>query len=71
MRDITVFSGGAHPVLADSVCDILGIDRSPGHDLSIQQRLPRGTTGRELPRERRILIQPLVPPVRSTLWSCC
>ncbi|MBA2364168.1 MAG: ribose-phosphate pyrophosphokinase [Chloroflexia bacterium] len=67
MRDITVFSGGAHPGLADSVCDILGVGRSP----ATISRFSNDCLGAQLDASCResdvFLIQPLVPPVQEHL----
>ncbi len=69
MRDITVFSGGAHPGLADSVCDILGIDRSP----ATISRFSNDCLGAQLDASCResdvFLVQPLVPPVQEHLME--
>ncbi|MEU3663538.1 ribose-phosphate pyrophosphokinase [Streptomyces sp. NPDC032940] len=67
MRDIAVFSGSAHPVLADEVCAHLGVPLSPvrvsrfANDcLEVQLRANC--------RERDVfLVQPLVKPVQEHL----
>lgn len=65
MRDITIFSGSAHPALAQEVCDDLdiamspvGISRFSNDCLQVQLRANC--------REQDVfLIQPLVPPVQE------
>lgn len=67
MRDITVFSGSAHPELAAEICEHLDVKLSPS-------RLKRFATDclevqlQANCRERDVyLIQPLVPPVQEHL----
>ena len=69
MRDITIFSGGAHPELAREVCNHLGLRLSPvdirrfSNDCMYVQLL-------ESCRESDVfLIQPLSPPVQEHLFE--
>src|SRR3954454_10206685 len=69
MRDITVFTGSAHPELAAEICSHLGttlepcqIRRFPNDCLEVQLQANC--------RERDVfLIQPLVPPVQEHLME--
>ncbi|MFD0887167.1 ribose-phosphate diphosphokinase [Streptosporangium algeriense] len=67
MRDITVFSGSAHPELAAEICSHLG---TPLHPVRIK-RFANDCLEVQLQancRERDVfLIQPLVPPVQENL----
>ncbi|MEV4895080.1 ribose-phosphate pyrophosphokinase [Nonomuraea sp. NPDC055795] len=67
MRDITVFSGSAHPELAEEICAHLG---TPLHPASVK-RFANDVLEVQLPancRERDVyLIQPLVPPTQEHL----
>jgi ribose-phosphate pyrophosphokinase len=65
--DIVIFSGHAHPELADEICDDLGVPRSPVRTTRfandcLQVQLQANC------RERDVyIIQPLVPPVQENL----
>ncbi|WP_163549587.1 ribose-phosphate diphosphokinase [Candidatus Frankia nodulisporulans] len=67
MRDIAVFSGSAHPSLAEEICTHLGV---PLHRVLVQ-RFANDCLEVQLPancRERDVfLIQPLVTPVQENL----
>src|SRR5947207_9507009 len=68
LRDnIVIFSGSAHPSLADAVCSELGVDLSP----SSLQRFSNGCFGVRLNvncREKDVfIIQPLAAPVQDHL----
>ncbi|MBB5075344.1 ribose-phosphate diphosphokinase [Nonomuraea endophytica] len=67
MRDITVFSGSAHPELAEEICAHLG---TPLHPVSVK-RFANDVLEVQLQancRERDVyLIQPLVPPTQEHL----
>ncbi|MFI6535629.1 ribose-phosphate diphosphokinase [Nonomuraea sp. NPDC050547] len=67
MRDITVFSGSAHPELAEEICAHLG---TPLHPAGVK-RFANDVLEVQLPancRERDVyLIQPLVPPTQEHL----
>ncbi|MEV4096635.1 ribose-phosphate diphosphokinase [Streptosporangium saharense] len=67
MRDITVFSGSAHPELAAEICSHLG---TPLHPVRVK-RFANDCLEVQLQancRERDVfLIQPLVPPVQENL----
>ncbi|MBB4913360.1 ribose-phosphate diphosphokinase [Streptosporangium saharense] len=67
MRDITVFSGSAHPELATEICSHLG---TPLHPVRVK-RFANDCLEVQLQancRERDVfLIQPLVPPVQENL----
>ena len=65
--EIVIFGGSAHPRLADEICEILGVPRSPVRTTRfandcLQVQLQANC------RERDVyLIQPLVPPVQDNL----
>lgn len=69
MNDVVVFSGTAHPQLADRICEHLGVDRSPV-DLKrfsndcLQAQLLENCRQRDV-----YLIQPLVPPTQEHLME--
>ena len=67
MRDVTVFSGSAHPQLAAEICARLGV---PLHPVRVQ-RFANDCLEVQLQancRERDVfLIQPLVQPVQDNL----
>jgi ribose-phosphate pyrophosphokinase len=67
MRDITVFSGSAHPELAAAICHHLGIPLAP----STVTRFTNDCLEVQLQancRERDVfIVQPLVPPVQENL----
>jgi ribose-phosphate pyrophosphokinase len=69
MREITVFSGSAHPALAQEVCDNLGVPLSP----STIRRFSNDCLYVQLNancRERDVfIVQPLVPPVQDHLME--
>lgn len=69
MNDVVVFSGTAHPALADQICEYLGVRRSPvdikrfSNDCLQAQLL-------ENCRQRDVyIIQPLVPPTQEHLME--
>lgn len=69
MKGIVVFSGGAHPVLADEICQRLGVHRS-GVDIKrfsndcLQVQLLANCRQRDV-----YIIQPLVPPTQEHLME--
>jgi ribose-phosphate pyrophosphokinase len=69
MREITVFSGSAHPELAQEVCDTLGVPLSP----CTIRRFSNDCLYVQLNancRERDVfIVQPLVPPVQEHLME--
>lgn len=67
MGEISVFSGSAHPELANEVCSILGVDLSPAHVVRfsndcLQVQLRANCRQRDV-----YVVQPLVPPVQEHL----
>jgi len=69
MRDIVVFSGSAHRVLARRICDGLGVDLSPA-DITrfsndcLQAQLLANCRQRDV-----YIVQPLVPPTQEHLME--
>ncbi len=69
MRDIVVFSGTAHPELADRICEALGVPRSPAvitrfSNDCLQAQLTANCRQRDV-----YLVQPLVPPTQESLME--
>jgi len=67
MRDIAVFSGSAHPDLAQEICDHLGVPLLPTRvsrfaNDCLEVQLQENCRGQDV-----FLIQPLVPPVQEHL----
>ena len=64
MREIAIFSGSAHPQLAEEICARLGVPRQP----VVTRRFANDCLEVQLQsncRERDVfLIQPLAPPVQ-------
>ena len=69
MKDIVVFSGSAHPALANDICDRLGLDLAP----SFTSRFSNDCLQAQLlvnVRQRDVyLVQPLVPPTQEHLME--
>ncbi len=69
MREVVVFTGGAHPALAEAICENLGVPLSPvdirrfSNDC-IQVQLLANCRQRDV-----YLIQPLVPPTQENLME--
>jgi len=71
LRDITVFSGSAHPEFAQEMCDILGIELAPHRTTRfsndcLQVQLRSNCRQRDV-----FIVQPLVPPVQEHLVELC
>ncbi|MCE1178731.1 MAG: ribose-phosphate pyrophosphokinase [Micrococcales bacterium] len=69
MRDIVVFSGSAHPVLAEEICRELGVELSPVHisrfsNDCLQAQLLANCRQRDV-----YIVQPLVPPTQDSLME--
>lgn len=69
MRDIAIFSGSAHPGLANEICDTLGKPLSPSEisrfsNDCLQVRLQANCREQDV-----FIIQPLVPPVQEHLME--
>ncbi|SDS41680.1 ribose-phosphate diphosphokinase [Microlunatus soli] len=67
LRDITVFSGSAHPEFAEEMCNILGIELAPARTTRfsndcLQVQLRANCRQRDV-----FIVQPLVPPVQEHL----
>ena len=69
MRKIVVFTGSAHPDLAESICSYLGVTLSP----TTITRFSNGCLQVQLNENCRetdvFIIQPLVPPVHEHLME--
>ena len=69
MNDVVVFSGSAHPALADRICSHLGVTRSPvdikrfSNDC-LQAQLLANCRQRDV-----YIVQPLVPPTQEHLME--
>ena len=69
MREIVVFSGTAHPVMAERICDGLGIEVAPSEikrfsNDCLQAQLLANCRQRDV-----YIIQPLVPPTQEHLME--
>lgn len=69
MRDIVVFSGSAHPGLAESICNELGVPLSPSESVRfsndcLQVQLLANCRQRDV-----YIVQPLVPPTQDHLME--
>ncbi len=69
MRDITVFTGSAHPALAHRICAALGVEVSPAQitrfsNDCLQAQLMANCRQRDV-----YIIQPLVPPTQEHLME--
>ena len=67
--DITVFSGSAHPALAEEICQILGVELSHARTSRfsndcLQVQLRANCRQRDV-----YIVQPLVPPVQDHLFE--
>src|SRR6476646_4391875 len=69
MRDVVVFTGSAHPALANAICDHLGVPLSPvdirrfSNDC-LQAQLLANCRQRDV-----YIVQPLVPPTQENLME--
>ncbi|QDP98190.1 ribose-phosphate pyrophosphokinase [Microlunatus elymi] len=71
LRDVTVFTGSAHPEFAAEMCEILGIDLAPSRTTRfsndcLQVQLRANCRQRDV-----FIVQPLVPPVQEHLVELC
>ena len=69
MRDIVVFSGSAHPALAESICNELGVPLAPSETVRfsndcLQVQLLANCRQRDV-----YIVQPLVPPTQDHLME--
>ena len=69
MRQIGVFSGSAHPELAEEICADLGVELAPSHiqrfsNDCLQVQLQANCRQRDI-----YVVQPLVPPVQENLME--
>ena len=69
MRDVVVFSGSAHPALAQRICDRLGVELSEAaisrfSNDCLQAQLLANCRQRDV-----YLVQPLVPPTQDSLME--
>jgi ribose-phosphate pyrophosphokinase len=69
MREITIFTGGAHRVLAEEVCANLGVPLNPSTTLRFSNDCLYVQLNTNC-RERDVfIVQPLVPPVQEHLME--
>jgi len=69
MKDIVVFTGSAHPALAEEICNHLGLKLSPAHlsrfsNDCLQAQLLVNVRQRDV-----YIVQPLVPPTQDNLFE--
>ncbi len=67
MREITIFSGSAHPELANEVCEALGVLLSPITIRHFSNDCLYVQLNANCRESDVFLIQPLVPPVQENL----
>src|SRR6476620_12769789 len=69
MREVVVFTGSAHPELADRICRHLGVALAPSHisrfsNDCLQAQLLANCRQRDV-----YIVQPLVPPTQDSLME--
>lgn len=69
MREVVVFTGSAHPELAERICEHLGVELSPSHisrfsNDCLQAQLLANCRQRDV-----YIVQPLVPPTQEHLME--
>jgi ribose-phosphate pyrophosphokinase len=69
MREIVVFSGSAHPQLAEDICRALGVPRSPSTSTRFSNDCLQVQLRANCREADVFIIQPLVPPVHDHLME--
>jgi len=69
MREIVVFSGNAHPTLADRICGHLGVPVSPVDVQRFSNDCLQVQLGANCRQRDVYLVQPLVPPTQEHLME--
>lgn len=69
MRDITIFTGNAHPELAQELCTHLNTKLSPAHIMRFSNDCLQVQLQANCREQDVFLIQPLVPPVQDHLME--
>ena len=69
MNDVVVFSGTAHPVLADQICAHLGVRRSPVDIKRFSNDCLQAQLLENCRQQDVYIIQPLVPPTQEHLME--
>lgn len=69
MRDIVVFSGSAHPGLAESICNELGVPLSPSDTVRFSNDCLQSQLLANCRRRDVYIVQPLVPPTQDHLME--
>jgi ribose-phosphate pyrophosphokinase len=69
VNDVVVFSGTAHPALADQICEYLGVSRSPVDIKRFSNDCLQAQLLENCRRRDVYLIQPLVPPTQEHLME--
>ncbi|MDQ3178023.1 MAG: ribose-phosphate pyrophosphokinase [Actinomycetota bacterium] len=69
MREIVVFSGNAHPTLADRICGHLGVPVSPVDIQRFSNDCLQVQLGANCRQRDVYLVQPLVPPTQEHLME--
>lgn len=67
MREITIFSGSAHPALAEEVCQSLAVPLSPSTSRHFGTDALYVQLNANCREADVFLIQPLMPPVQESL----
>lgn len=71
LRDITVFSGSAHPEFAAEMCQILGTELSPARTTRFSNDCLEVQLRANCRQRDVFIVQPLVPPVQENLVELC
>ncbi len=69
MRDIVVFSGGAHRELAQRISAALGVGLSPSHTTRFSNDCLQAQLGANCRQRDVYIIQPIVPPTQESLME--
>ena len=67
MSDISVFSGHAHPALAEEICTHLTVERSPSRLTRFSNDCMQVQLRANCRRKEVYIVQPLVPPTQENL----
>lgn len=69
MHEVVVFSGNAHPALADRICEHLGVTRSPVDIKRFSNDCLQAQLLENCRQQDVYIVQPLVPPTQEHLME--
>ncbi|MDQ2757143.1 MAG: ribose-phosphate pyrophosphokinase [Actinomycetota bacterium] len=69
MHDVVVFSGNAHPALADRICEHLGVTRAPVDIKRFSNDCLQAQLLENCRQQDVYIVQPLVPPTQEHLME--